>query len=292
VSISLDESFFGTTKKIKFKRMGPPSDMEWDKNSPPPPHMLTQISDEIEIEIPKGSIPSQHQVVKERGHDIPKLGKGDLVLIYVDEEEYKDKMGDASSQSSASVSTSNDESSYESDENETDENSDEDNESDAEDNGESAFDDIDSSDSEEEKAVERKYIFRRGDGKNLEATFKITLNEFYDGVERTINYFGNKQINFCYYDKINLDEKYVIPSYGIDGGDMIISFELELPQNIPEQYKQQFNDILQKIYNKPSQPDFSNLDSEDIIHLIPQNEQDNDFHNMQDDMQNVQCVQQ
>ena len=275
VSLSLDDSFFGCKRKIKFKRMAPPSDFKWENNGPPPPNMLTKISDEIEIEIPKGSIPSQHQVIKEMGHDIPNLGKGDLVLIYIDSDEYNEKIGEATS------SEINDDSDVETSFEDTDENT-----------GEDTDEDTDE-DADEDTEEDRKYVFKRGEGKNLEANFKITLNEFYEGVERTINYFGEKQLNFCYYDKIDLDETYIIPSYGIDGGDMLIKFELELPKTIPDIYKQQFNDILNQIYNKKSQTDFSNLDSENIIHLLPQtNIEYNEFNEEPDPMQNVQCVQQ
>ena len=287
VSLSLDESYFGAKKTVKYERMGVPDDFKWDNEGLMPQDKLVKIKDEIEIEIPKGAIPSQHQIFQEKGHDIPNLGKGDLILIYVDEDEYKSKMQMDNDDEETSFNETTDENT-----NTTEENTEGTDASEASEGTEGTDADEENTEGTDatEDERERKYVFRRGEGNNLEATFKITLKEFYGGVERTINYFGDKKINFCYYDKIDLDESYVIPSYGINGGDMIVKFELELPKHIPEQYQQQFNEILEQIYNKPPQQDFSQLDSEDIIHLIPQTQTINE--DINDGMQNVQCVQQ
>ena len=134
-----------------------------------------------------------------------------------------------------------------------------------------------------------------------EATFKIHLDEYYNGVEKTIKYFGDKEINFCYYQKIDLDETYIIPSYGIEDGNMNIHFELELPKSIPSQYLDEFKSLMDKIYEgRTETTDFQNLDSEKIVHLIPSSEVPDHYREDDDEeMQNnnpqgmpMQCAQQ
>ena len=97
-----------------------------------------------------------------------------------------------------------------------------------------------------------------------------------------------------------MDETYIIPSYGIENGNMNIHFELELPKSIPSQYMDEFKSLMDKIYDgRAKTTDFQNLDSEKIVNLIPSSEAPNHFNEDDDDMQNnmsqgmpMQCAQQ
>ena len=104
-----------------------------------------------------------------------------------------------------------------------------------------------------------------------------------------------------------MDETYIIPSYGIENGNMNIHFELELPKSIPSQYIDEFKSLMDKIYEgRTVTTDFQNLDSEKIVHLIPSSEAPNHYNgdeNYDDDIQNnmpqgmpqgmpMQCAQQ
>ena len=96
-----------------------------------------------------------------------------------------------------------------------------------------------------------------------------------------------------------MDETYIIPSYGIENGNMNIHFELELPKSIPSQYMDEFKSLMDKIYQgRDEKTYFENLDSDKIIHLIPSSEIPNHFNDdINDDDDNnpgmpVPCAQQ
>ena len=315
VSLSLDESYFGVTKKIKYKRMGLPNDYVWESNEPPSSELLVAFDEEIEIVIEKGSRPNQNQLINGRGHNIPTLEIGDVMLFYIDEDEYESYKSNESPELSIESYNSSDDEKDEKDgsgdnvkddedeedededdkdeDDEEDEEDEEDDEDEDEDDGSGDEDEDDDSGDDDKKEVKRKYIFTRGDQDNLEAQINITLDELYNGVERTINYFGDKQLNFCYYQKIDLNETYVIPSYGINDGNMNIHFELELPKYIQEQYKQEFKELMDKIYEGNNKSDFQNLDSENIVHLIPSSETvNNNIDDNSQQFQSMQCPQQ
>jgi DnaJ-class molecular chaperone len=281
VCLTLDDSYFGTKKKIKYKRMGFPEGQVWDKLDPPPENLLVPFEEELEIIISKGARINQHQVFEKRGHQIPTLEFGDVIAIYVDEHEFNINMVNNEGESAIEVENDSEESSEEENEESSEEENEEETSDDQDD--ESSYSSISSNPSSDNK--ECKYIFTRGDGDNLEAKIKISLDEYYNGVEKTIQYFGNKKINFCYYDKINLEETYVIPSYGIENGDLNIHFELELPKTIPPEHADEFKRIMDKIYEgRNDKTNFQNLDSDKIIHLLPSSEvpshyQDDNEHN-------------
>ena len=113
------------------------------------------------------------------------------------------------------------------------------------------------------------------------------MDEYYNGVEKTIKYFGDKEINFCYYQKIDLDETYIIPSYGIENGNMNVHFELELPKSIPSLYIEEFKSLMDKIYEgRTKTTNFQNLDSENIVQLILSSEAPNHYNGDGDDGEN------
>ena len=301
VCLTLDDSYFGATKTIKYKRMGFPEGQVWDKLEPPPANLLVQFEEVIELVIPKGARPNKHQIFQKKGHQIPTLECGDVLAIYVDEDEFN--MLDNNNSPLNVVDDDEEGDDVEGDEGD-------DGEGDEGDDGDDA-DEGDEGDSEESSyssitslpnVKECKYIFTRGNGDDLEASFKIRLDEYYNGVEKTIKYFGNREINFCYYQKIDLDETYIIPSYGIENGNMNIHFELELPKSIPSQYMDDFKSLMDKIYEgRTEKNDFQNLDSDKIVHLLLSSEIPNHFNGDDEEndngMQNsgsmpMQCAQQ
>jgi curved DNA-binding protein CbpA len=268
ICLTLDDSYFGSKKTIKYKRMGFPEGQIWNKQDPPPENLLVPFEEELEIIISKGARINQHQVFEKRGHQIPTLEYGDVIAIYVDEHDFNLNMVNNEGESAIEVEDDSEEGSESENEIE-DESEDESEDGSDEESSYSSISSIPSSNNNQE----RKYIFTRGDGDNLDAQIKIRLDEYYNGVERTIQYFGNKKINFCYYDKINLEETYVIPSYGIENGDLNIHFELELPKIIPPEHAEEFKRIMDKIYEgRKDKTDFQNLDSDKIIHLLPSSE--------------------
>jgi DnaJ-class molecular chaperone len=280
VCLTLDDSYFGAKKTIKYKRMGFPEGQVWDKLEPPPANLLVPFEEELEVNIAKGARPNQHQIFENKGHQIPTLDHGDVVAIYVDEDEFNSNMVDNEDEEPIEVEEDDDDDGEEDgeddgeedEEDSEDDGEDDDEDDDDEDDEESSYSSISSEKISSDKA-NRKYIFTRGDGDDLEAQIKIRLDEYYNGVQRTIQYFGDKQINFCYYEKIDLDETYVIPAYGIQNGNMNIHFELELPKFIPEQHADEFKNLMDKIYEGRSEKtDFQNLDSDQVIHLLPSSE--------------------
>jgi len=292
ICLTLDDSYFGATKTIKYKRMGFPEGQLWEKSEPPPSNLLVPIEEEIELVIPKGARPNQHQLFEKKGHQIPTLEYGDLLAVYIDENEF-DLINKDDEDNDSPVEVEDEDEDNEEDDDE-DEEGEEDEDELEEDDEESSYSSINSL----PNVKENKYIFSRGNGDDLEATFKIRLDEYYNGVERTIKYFGNKVINFCYYDKIDLDETYIIPSYGIENGNMNIHFELELPKSISSQYMDEFKSLMDKIYEgREKVADFQNLDSDKIVHLLPSSEMPNHFNDDNDDNEMpgsmpMQCAQQ
>ena len=317
ICLTLDDSYFGTTKTIKYKRMGFPEGQVWDKLEPPPANLLVQFEEDLEVIISKGARPNQHQIIEKKGHQIPTLEIGDVIIFYVDEDDFKMNMVD--DDMPIEVENDGDEDSDEEDGEDGEGGEDGDEGDDGDEEEEDGEDDEEEEDESEEDESEEssyssissaqssnkpdpKYIFTRGDGDDLEAKIKIRLDEYYNGVERTIQYFGNKQINFCFYEKIDLDETYVIPAYGIQNGNLNIHFELELPKCIPAQHAEEFKSLMDKIYEgRTEKTDFQNLDSDKIIHLLPSSEVPSHYQEDDDDCQNgmpsggqmpMQCAQQ
>ena len=66
VCLTLDDSYFGATKTIKYKRMGFPEGQVWEKSEPPPSNLLVPFEEEIELVIPKGARPNQHQLFEKK----------------------------------------------------------------------------------------------------------------------------------------------------------------------------------------------------------------------------------
>lgn len=213
VSLSLDESYFGVVKKVKFFRMSK------DPNS----DQMIKEHDEFEITIPAGAIPGENQILQGLGHNVPDVGKGDVVAIYVDEDEYDETVRPQ-------------------------------------------IEEVEEEESEDEEEKVPKYLFKRAENNNLEMTLQVNLAELFEGVERSIKYFGDKLIHFSIYDKIDLDETYVLSGYGINGGDLEVNFELSLPDEIPVEYKEEFISLINKI-SKKNNDDFQNLDPNDILTL-------------------------
>jgi len=293
VSLSLDESYFGITKTVKYKRMVANPDVSYPEGQPPSPDQLIPEEDQIEIVIPVGAKPGEYQVVKDKGHNVPFVGTSDLVLIYVDEEEYNEKMGD--DMQDEVVEEDDEDSGWETEDSEnsgsgstetsgthshsrsrSSEESSEGSEEESEDGSEEQSDDesYESVDSEElEKSG--KYRFRRGEDNNLELTFKISLKELYTGIERSIKYFGGKTLHIAFYDKIDVDQTYFVSGYGINGADLLVNFRLELPEDIPDEYVKEFNDLMNKICKNRTKTNFEELDSNDILSLLPKDDDDN-----------------
>jgi DnaJ-class molecular chaperone len=307
VCLTLDDSYFGAKKTIKYKRMGFPEGQVWDKLEPPPANLLVPFEEELEVNIVKGARPNQHQIFEKKGHQIPTLEHGDVIAIYVDEDEFNTNMVDNEDEEPIEVEDDGEDDSEDGDEDDGEDDGEEDDgeEDDGEEDGdedseggeESSYSSISSEPTSSSKP-DSKYIFTRGDGDDLEAQIKIRLDEYYNGVQRTIQYFGDKQINFCYYEKIDLDETYVIPAYGIQNGNFNIHFELELPKCIPAEHADEFKSLMDKIYEgRTEKTDFQNLDSDQVIHLLPSSEipshyQDDDDEDRGGGQSQMQCAQQ
>ena len=308
VCLTLDDSYFGAKKTIKYKRMGFPEGQVWDKLEPPPANLLVPFEEELEVNIVKGARPNQHQIFEKKGHQIPTLEHGDVIAIYVDEDEFNTNMVDNEDEEPIEVEDDGEDDSEDGDEDDGEDDGEEDDgeEDDGEEDGdedseggeESSYSSISSEPTSSSKP-DSKYIFTRGDGDDLEAQIKIRLDEYYNGVQRTIQYFGDKQINFCYYEKIDLDETYVIPAYGIQNGNFNIHFELELPKCIPAEHADEFKSLMDKIYEgRTEKTDFQNLDSDQVIHLLPSSEIPSHYQDDDDDedrgggQSQMQCAQQ
>lgn len=97
ICLSLDDSYFGVSKTISFTKMIPNPNKKVPKNFKGNiQEYLIEKKEEKEILIPKGARPGEHQIFEDEGHhlilDGGKEVKGDLVLIYVDAEEYNENV--------------------------------------------------------------------------------------------------------------------------------------------------------------------------------------------------------
>ena len=298
VPISLDDSYFGAIKKISFERMSFNTNLELE-DGVEPLRNLEKESVDMEITIPKGAMIGEYQLFKNQGNTDLNNKTGDLVFIYIDED-------DEESEEDEDDEDEDDEDDEDEDEGEEDEDA-EDEDEDAED--EDAEDECEEGDEceeegdEEESSYEsscssipqkKKYDFSRGQNNNLEITFTISLKEYYFGVERSIKYFGDKQLNIVYPFNIDTHSTYVLSGYGINGADFIVNFELELPEEIPKEHEKEFSALLDKICVSHNTIDFKQLDPAEINILDKcENESEDEEQNDDDNSQNVpSCAQQ
>ena len=305
VPISLDDSYFGTVKKISFKRVSLNTNLKLE-DGVEPLRNLEKESVDMEITIPKGAMIGEYQLFKNQGNTDSNNKTGDLVFIYIDEDEEDDE-DDEDEEDDEDDEDEEDED----DEDEDDCADDEDDEDeDAEDEGEGEECDEDEGDEdegaegeEEESSYEsscssipqkKKYDFSRGQNNNLEITFSISLKEYYFGVERSIKYFGDKQLNLVYPFNIDTHSTYVLSGYGINGADFIVNFELELPEEIPKEHEKEFSALLDKICVSHNTVDFKQLDPAEINILDKcENESDDEEQSDEDNSHNVpSCAQQ
>ena len=264
VQISLDDSYFGAVKKILFERTSFNTNLE-SEDGIEPVRNLEKESVDMEITIPKGAMIGEYQIFKNQGNTYSNNKTGDLVFIYIDEDE---------------------------DSEDGEESEDEDNEDGSDEDGSDNESSYQSSDSSSPK--KKKYDFVRGRNNNLEITFPISLKEYYFGVERSIKYFGDKQLNIVYPFNIDTHSSYVLSGYGINGADFIINFELELPDEIPKEYEKELSALLEKICVSHNTVDFKQLDPADINIIDKcESESEDEEQNDDDNSQNVpSCAQQ
>ena len=315
VPISLDDSYFGAIKKISFERVSLNINLKLE-DGVEPLRNLEKESVDMEITIPKGAMIGEYQLFKNQGNTDSNNKTGDLVFIYIDEDESDEESdeedeGDEESDEEDEESDEEDEGDEDEDEDEGDEDEgegDEDEEEDEdedEDEGDEDEGDEDEGEEgeEEESSYEsscssipqkKKYDFSRGQNNNLEITFSISLKEYYFGVERSIKYFGDKQLNLVYPFNIDTHSTYVLSGYGINGADFIVNFELELPEEIPKEHEKEFSALLDKICVSHNTVDFKQLDPAEINILDKcENESDDEEQSDEDNSHNVpSCAQQ
>ena len=279
VSISLDDSYFGAVKNVSFERVSLNSNLELDDGVEPVEKLEKEFVD-MEITIPKGAMIGEYQIFKNQGNTDSNNKTGDLVFIYIDEdEEGEDEEGE----------DEDDEDDEEGDDEEGEDEDDEDDEEgedeeDADEEGESSYESSESS-----IPKKKKYDFVRGQNNNLEITFPISLKEYYFGVERSIEYFGDKQLNLVYPFNIDTHSSYVLSGYGINGADFIVHFELELPDEIPKEYEKEFSALLDKICVSYNTVDFKQIDPEEI-NILDKCENESDEDEEQNDLENSHHV--
>ena len=271
VQISLDDSYFGAVKKILFERTSFNTNLE-SEDGIEPVRNLEKESVDMEITIPKGAMIGEYQIFKNQGNTYSNNKTGDLVFIYIDEDEDSEDGEDDSDENGADEDGADEDGSDE----------------DGADN-ESSYQSSDSS-----SPKKKKYDFVRGRNNNLEITFPISLKEYYFGVERSIKYFGDKQLNIVYPFNIDTHSSYVLSGYGINGADFIINFELELPDEIPKEYEKELSALLEKICVSHNTVDFKQLDPADINIIDKcESESEDEEQNDDDNSQNVpSCAQQ
>ena len=299
VQISLDDSYFGAVKKILFERTSFNTNLE-SEDGIEPVRNLEKESVDMEITIPKGAMIGEYQIFKNQGNTYSNNKTGDLVFIYIDEdedsedgEESEDEDNEDGSDEDGSDEDGSDEDGSDedgSDEDGADEDgSDEDGSDEDGSDNESSYQSSDSS-----SPKKKKYDFVRGRNNNLEITFPISLKEYYFGVERSIKYFGDKQLNIVYPFNIDTHSSYVLSGYGINGADFIINFELELPDEIPKEYEKELSALLEKICVSHNTVDFKQLDPADINIIDKcESESEDEEQNDDDNSQNVpSCAQQ
>ena len=256
VPISLDDSYFGAVKKISFERMSFNNNLELEDGVEPVGN-LEKESVDMEITIPKGAMIGEYQIFKNQGNTDSNNKTGDLVFIYIDEDECEEGEEDECEEGEE------DESSYQS--------------------------------TTSSIPKKKKYDFVRGQNNNLEITFPISLKEYYFGVERSIKYFGDKQLNLVYPFNIDTHASYVLNGHGINGADFIVHFELELPDEIPKEYEKEFSALLDKICVNHNIVDFKKLDPADINILDKcESESEDEEQNYEDSSQHhvPSCAQQ
>jgi len=324
VPISLDDSYFGSVKKISFERMSFNSNLEHEEGVEPI-KKLEKESVEMEITIPKGAMIGEYQIFNNQGNTYSNNKTGDLVFIYIDEDDdddedeeeddEDDEDEDNEDEDEGDEDRGDEDNEDEEDEDEGDEDrGDEDNE-DEEDRGDEDNEDEDEGDEDrgedededEESSYEssqtsstqkkKKYEFVRGRNNNLEITFPISLKEYYFGVERSIKYFGDKQLNLVYPFNIDTHSSYTLRGYGINGADFIVNFELELPDEIPKEYEKELTALLDKICVKHNTVDFKQIDPEEINILDKyegevEDEEDEDDEDQEDNSNVPSCAQQ
>ena len=316
VPISLDDSYFGAVKKISFERMSFNTNLKLEDGVEPVGN-LEKESVDMEITIPKGAMIGEYQIFKNQGNTDSNNKTGDLVFIYIDEDDEDDEESEGDEDSE----DDEDDEDGESEDGEIDYEDDgedeagEDDEEAGEDDDEAGEEDDDEGESEagedEEDAGEdaddessyqsttssipkkKKYDFVRGQNNNLEITFPISLKEYYFGVERSIKYFGDKQLNLVYPFSIDTHSSYVLSGYGINGADFIVNFELELPDEIPKEYEKEFIALLDKICINHNTVDFKQLDPADINILDKcESESEDDEQSIEESQHVSSCAQQ
>jgi hypothetical protein len=288
VPISLDDSYFGVIKKISFERMSFNTNLELE-DGVEPVQKLEKESVNMEIIIPKGAMIGEYQIFKNQGNTDSNNKTGDLVFIYIDEDDEESE--DEESEEDE------DEDDKDEEESEDEENTEEDKEEDGEEDEDCA--DEDGADeessyqsSESSSPQKKKYDFVRGQNNNLEITFPISLKEYYFGVERSIKYFGDKQLHLVYPFNIDTHSSYVLSGYGINGADFIVNFELELPDEIPKEYEKEFSALLDKICVKHNTVDFKQLDPAEINILDKCENESEDEENIAESTHVPSCAQQ
>ena len=307
VPISLDDSYFGAVKKILFERTSFNTNLE-SEDGIEPVRNLEKESVDMEITIPKGAMIGEYQIFKNQGNTYSNNKTGDLVFIYIDEDDDGSEDEDDSDDDDGAEDEDDDGAEDEdgADEDSADEDGADEDDDGAEDEDDDGAEDEDGADedgAEDESSYQssdssgpqkKKYDFVRGRNNNLEITFPISLKEYYFGVERSIKYFGDKQLNIVYPFNIDTHSSYVLSGYGINGADFIINFELELPDEIPKEYEKELSALLEKICVNHNTVDFKQLDPADINIIDKcESESEDEEQNDDDNSQNVpSCAQQ
>jgi len=304
VPISLDDSYFGAVKKISFERMSFNNNLELEDGVEPVGN-LEKESVDMEITIPKGAMIGEYQIFKNQGNTDSNNKTGDLVFIYIDEDECEEGDEDECEEGEEDECEEGEEDECEEgDEDECEEGEEDECEEGDEDECEEGEEDECEEGEEDESSYQsttssipkkKKYDFVRGQNNNLEITFPISLKEYYFGVERSIKYFGDKQLNLVYPFNIDTHASYVLNGHGINGADFIVHFELELPDEIPKEYEKEFSALLDKICVNHNIVDFKKLDPADINILDKcESESEDEEQNYEDSSQHhvPSCAQQ
>jgi DnaJ-class molecular chaperone len=311
VPISLDDSYFGTVKKISFERVSINSNLELEDGVEPVQNLQKESVD-MEITIPKGAMIGEYQLFKNQGNTDSNNKTGDLVFIYIDEDEEDEDGEDEGDEDGEDEGDEDDKDEGDEDGEDEEDEGDEDECEDEDDEGEDGEDEEGDEDkdgceegddgadessyqsSESSIPKKKKYDFVRGQNNNLEITFPISLKEYYFGVERSIKYFGDKQLNIVYPFNVDTHSSYVLSGYGINGADFIVHFELELPDEIPKEYEKEFSALLDKICVNHNPVDFKQLDPAEINILDKcESESEDEEQNDEDNSNNVpSCAQQ
>ena len=297
VPISLDDSYFGVVKKISFERMSFNTNLEVE-DGVEPVRNLEKESVDMEITIPKGAMIGEYQLFKNQGNTDSNNKTGDLVFIYTDEdgedEDGEDEDGEDEDEDGEEGEDDEDEDGQDGDGEDGEEGEDDEDEDGQDGEGEDGEEDessYQSSDSSPSK--KNKYDFVRGRNNNLEIKFPISLKEYYFGIERSIKYFGDKQLNLVYPFNIDTHSSYVLNGYGINGADFIVNFELELPDEIPKEYEKEFSALLDKICVKHNTVDFKELNPEELNILDKCESESEDEEQNDDNSQQIpSCAQQ